>query len=512
MVHLGSGYVMKAELGMKIAAKLGINPEQNDVHNARVHINRYTQARIPNFPKLRAYVYTPFKPDDTTAYILVTRHEDDNRERKFEERPLDLGILSIVIGEFKLLAVAPYHVDFLDCFCPIPLRRSSPLSAVPLCVYVHKSDPYFSIYIVLAGAAPSPLPRPHHDRCLRPVLCPSHRPPDPPRQQALYPPQGRIGRQLMRRNSTKCFLIHPSLCAEASAQRGLTALEAARVEQAKVRATIMRKECGIKEAEKTLDGKRPDLVAIEAQITRSTCKIGNTTKTRDEVARNEEKLRDEESLEEYRKLKAAASRIFPGVSGRAVDLCKPIARKYETAMSVVLGRNIDAIVVDEEKTAIDCIEYMRNQRSGQATSIPLDTIQVKPVNDKYRAFAKGVRLAVDVIVSEGAVERAIHHACGNALVCDTMESARYVCYEKGQEVKPVTLEGTVIHKSGLITGGRSTHGMGEKWDEKNVQGLMRARDSLMAQLRELAKQKPRASHCTKSGLSMSSCAMDSNHL
>ncbi|GLB42443.1 putative structural maintenance of chromosomes protein [Lyophyllum shimeji] len=428
------------------------------------------------------------------------------------------------------------------------------------------------------------------------------------------------------------------------------ALEAARAEQAKVRATVMQKERGIKKAEKTLDGKRPDLVAIEAQITHSTRKIGNTAKTRDAVARNEEKLRErvealekelasvrraadaaqeaqrkaarknmalsEESLEEYRKLKAAASvlaiderqqlerltrdektlsrtlgqlteratglrekrdaraeeltsqtekkaeleakiaglqndlartrqeldnqqsertrisklereadeklqvvygqllqagvdrneserevrlketlanlqRIFPGVRGRVVDLCKPIARKYETAMSVVLGRNIDAIVVDEEKTAIDCIEYMRNQRSGQATFIPLDTIQVKPVNDKYRAFAKGVRLAVDVIVSEGAVERAIHHACGNALVCDTMESARYVCYEKGQEVKAVTLEGTVIHKSGLITGGRSTHGMGKKWDEKDVQGLMRARDSLMAQLRELAKQKPR---------------------
>jgi len=78
---------------------------------------------------------------------------------------------------------------------------------------------------------------------------------------------------------------------------------------------------------------------------------------------------------------------------------------------------------------------MRNQRAGQATFIPLDTIQVKPVNDKFRAFAKGARLAVDVIQYEPSIERAIHHACGNSLVCDTMEVARYVCYEKGQEVK-----------------------------------------------------------------------------
>lgn len=133
---------------------------------------------------------------------------------------------------------------------------------------------------------------------------------------------------------------------------------------------------------------------------------------------------------------------------------------------------------------------MRNQRAGQATFIPLDTIQVKPINDKFRSFAKGSRLAVDVIQFEPAVERAMHHACGNALVCDSMEVARYVCYEKGQEVKgqllafacvcflidnvrlpAVTLEGTVIHKSGLITGGRSTHDNNKKWDEKDVQGI-----------------------------------------
>jgi SMC proteins Flexible Hinge Domain len=57
------------------------------------------------------------------------------------------------------------------------------------------------------------------------------------------------------------------------------------------------------------------------------------------------------------------------------------------------------------------------------------------INDKFRSFAKGARLAVDVVQHKAAIERAIHHACGNALVCDTMEVARYVCYEKGQEVK-----------------------------------------------------------------------------
>ncbi|KAK0449845.1 condensin complex subunit SMC1 [Desarmillaria tabescens] len=428
------------------------------------------------------------------------------------------------------------------------------------------------------------------------------------------------------------------------------ALETARADQAKSRTSVMQMEKKIKKADKSLEGKKPDLAALEAQIAHSTRKMNKAKKTKEEVEKTERDVSErvnklqneletvqkaanvaqeaqrmasqhnmalsEESLEEYARLKASASslavderqslemltrdektsgrtlnllrekqqsytekrnqriedsrlqtekkaeleqkistlqaelaatkqeldnqqsertkiaqleaqaneklqhiyqqllqagvdqhesekeaklketlanlqRLFPGVRGRVVDLCKPSQRKYDTAVSVVLGRNTDSVVVDEERTAIDCIEYMRTQRAGQATFIPLDTIQVKPVNDKFRSFAKGARLALDVIQYEPAVERALHHACGNALVCDTMEVARMVCYEKGQEVKAVTLEGTIIHKSGLITGGRSTHGGGKKWDEKDVQGLKRQRDSLLGTLRDLSKQKPR---------------------
>ncbi|KAF8525826.1 condensin complex subunit SMC1 [Hysterangium stoloniferum] len=251
------------------------------------------------------------------------------------------------------------------------------------------------------------------------------------------------------------------------------------------------------------------LEKVQDELKRAKRELENTQSERTRVLKLEaeinEKLQEchnkllqagvdqKESEKEARRKETFASlqRIFPGVRGRVIDLCQPTQRKYEAAVSVILGRNIDALVVDQEKTAIDCIEFMRNQRAGQATFIPLDTIQVKPINDKFRSFAKGARLALDCIQFEPAVERAMHHACGNALVCDTMEVARYVCYDKGQEVKAVTLEGTIIHKSGLITGGRSTHHNNKKWEEKDVQGLHRQRDKLFAELRELNKSKPR---------------------
>ena len=101
----------------------------------------------------------------------------------------------------------------------------------------------------------------------------------------------------------------------------------------------------------------------------------------------------------------------------------------------ILGRNIDAVVVEHERVAIDCIEYMRTQRAGQATFIPLDTIQTKPVQERFRNYVKGARLAIDCIEYEPAVERAMQHACGSSLICESMDVAKYICYEKREEVK-----------------------------------------------------------------------------
>ncbi|KAL0957287.1 hypothetical protein HGRIS_001562 [Hohenbuehelia grisea] len=93
MVLLASGYVMNTKVAMSMAKELGIEEAHNNVINARVFLNRHTRSINPNFPMIRAIGgYTPFKPDDTFAYILVTRHADDNRNRKFKERLVDRKI------------------------------------------------------------------------------------------------------------------------------------------------------------------------------------------------------------------------------------------------------------------------------------------------------------------------------------------------------------------------------------------------------------------------------------
>lgn len=133
---------------------------------------------------------------------------------------------------------------------------------------------------------------------------------------------------------------------------------------------------------------------------------------------------------------------------------------------------------------------MRQQRAGQATFIPIETIQIKPVPEKLRNFARGARLAIDCIEFDASLERAVQHACGSAMICDTIEVAKYICYEKRQEVKAVTLEGTVIHKSGLITGGSSGKKNSHKFSDRDVTTLKESKDNYLLKLQELKKSKP----------------------
>lgn len=161
-------------------------------------------------------------------------------------------------------------------------------------------------------------------------------------------------------------------------------------------------------------------------------------------------------------------RVFPGVHGRMLDLCKPVKREYDLAVSVVLGRNIDAIVVDDQKTALECIQYLREQRVGQFTFLPLDTLQIKPINEKLRTIAKGARLALDVIQYDQALAQAMQYACGNAIVCDTLAIAKSLCYDQNLEVKAVSLDGTLIHKNGMITGGQMGSNQGARWEDKEL--------------------------------------------
>eukprot|EP01135_Chromosphaera_perkinsii_P000901 Nk52_evm64s152 gene=Nk52_evmTU64s152 len=188
---------------------------------------------------------------------------------------------------------------------------------------------------------------------------------------------------------------------------------------------------------------------------------------------------------------ANLKRLFPGVHGKLHDLCKiSNPKKYQVAISVALGKNIDAIVVDNAKTGMECIRYMKEQHAGTATFIPLESIEAKQANERLRHLGHDSKLAIDLLQFEQSISRAILYACGDTIVCDNLDIARKLCFSGNERVKAVTLDGTVIRKSGIITGGlNDIQSKNSKWDEKKVQKLKSDRENFLKDLNELSKKK-----------------------
>jgi structural maintenance of chromosome 1 len=96
---------------------------------------------------------------------------------------------------------------------------------------------------------------------------------------------------------------------------------------------------------------------------------------------------------------------------------------------------MDAIVVEDEQTASDCIQYMREQHIGTATFLPLNSLSLSPINDRYRNLVRGARLAFDVLKFDKQYESVVHYACGSTLVCDSLTIAKQICFDMNENVR-----------------------------------------------------------------------------
>ena len=242
----------------------------------------------------------------------------------------------------------------------------------------------------------------------------------------------------------------------------------------------------------------------ERQLREATEESQRTNQRREELDNKIEelnsKLRDvredrRTNRDEERLLQAieALKRHFPGVLGRLVDLCRPTQRKYNLAVTVVAGKDMDAIVVDTKATGLECIRYLREQRVGTATFLPLDTLQVPSRESMERIRARVAhdsrfRLAADVITCDDNIRKAVLYAVGNAIVSDDLDAARQLCFAGRQgggseSIKAVTLGGAVISKAGTMTGGVTNDDSNRagRWDDQAVQSLRVEKEKLEAE-------------------------------
>ncbi|XP_075945914.1 structural maintenance of chromosomes protein 1B [Anarhichas minor] len=188
-------------------------------------------------------------------------------------------------------------------------------------------------------------------------------------------------------------------------------------------------------------------------------------------------------------------RLFPEtVFGRLSDLCSPIHKKYQLAIIKVFGRFMNAIVVSSEKVARDCISFIKEEGAERETFLPIDYLDVSPLNERLREIS-GAKMVVDVVqvnnnTGAGQLRKVVQFVCGNALVCETIKEARSVAFDGPVRIKTVALDGTLFTKAGVISGGSSYLRIkAQCWDEKDMMRLKTRKDKLTAEMRDLMKLK-----------------------
>jgi structural maintenance of chromosome 1 len=208
----------------------------------------------------------------------------------------------------------------------------------------------------------------------------------------------------------------------------------------------------------------------------------------DERRRNKQEEKMNEAID-------AMQRIFSGVHGRLVDLCRPIQKRYGHAVAVTAGRQMDAVVVESKHVAAECIRYLKDQRIGTCVFLPLDNISPQPVPERLRSLGSRYRLCVDLVECEDMFKPVVTYALGSTVVCDTLDDARDLCFRRGERVKTVTLGGQVIGKSGAMTGGS----MGEsdvhdRWEEQDMERLRRKKAEISEAIAANKQEAPSRQH------------------
>ncbi len=158
---------------------------------------------------------------------------------------------------------------------------------------------------------------------------------------------------------------------------------------------------------------------------------------------------------------------IPGIHGAVSELGN-VKTKFAMALEIAAGPRIRSVVVEDDKTASRCIKYLKENRLGTATFLPLNKIKSKGLDSRAQALisAKGsYGKAVDLIDYEPKFKKIFEYIFGDTIVVDDIDVARKLGIGMA---KMVTLDGDVADFSGAMQGGyrqKSREGLGFKQKE-----------------------------------------------
>ncbi|ASS71067.1 chromosome segregation protein SMC [Bacillus atrophaeus] len=151
-----------------------------------------------------------------------------------------------------------------------------------------------------------------------------------------------------------------------------------------------------------------------------------------------------------------AKNKLDGIHGAVLELITT-EQTYETAIEIALGASAQHVITENEQSARQAIQYLKQHSFGRATFLPLSVVKDRQLQsrdaetaEKHPAF---IGVASDLVTFEPAYRRVIQNLLGTVLITEHLKGANELAKQLGHRYRIVTLEGDVVNPGGSMTGG-----------------------------------------------------------
>ena len=179
-----------------------------------------------------------------------------------------------------------------------------------------------------------------------------------------------------------------------------------------------------------------------------------------------------------------------GLLGVVSDLIK-VEKKYETAIETALGGSIQNIVTEDEQTAKKMIQFLKQNRLGRATFLPLTSVDGRGNFKNPDALKEPgvIGLANTLVASDEKYNGITAQLLGRVLVVDHIDNALALQRKYRQSLNIVTLEGESLRPGGALTGGAFRNNSNLLGRNREIEDLSKELDAQKEHLKELGGRK-----------------------
>lgn len=178
-----------------------------------------------------------------------------------------------------------------------------------------------------------------------------------------------------------------------------------------------------------------------------------------------------------------------GIHGVVADIIST-EKEYETAIETALGGSIQNIVTDSEQTAKHLIEYLKKNRYGRATFLPLTSMKNQsPFGQPAALKEPGVLgLASTLVKADSQYSGLVGYLLGRVVVVDHIDHAIALAKKFRYSLRIVTLDGELLSAGGSMTGGAFKNSSNLLGRRREIEELEEACKKALVQVEKIQKE------------------------